>query len=791
MIAKPERVIKLSDDSFTQNLLRVLLTNPEDDQGDDYFLVLQKDGKYKLWRIDNERVFYAPEEEQKGWISTNRFLQVKSILYCLPQMQQIVLSRKILKRFARLEPQQLLQTWFQELTKENTYHAQLFTQHSEITHHFDHQDPGICLLGVPITTGLTQELFNRFYSIQQVIHSQKQQVKGVDCLVVIQPLFKEYYLEKFRAKPFPSDFFTVTNLVPEEASAETKKISDHSLALFKEITTGLYQPSPRGHSQSRVPSNQAITKTLRLTTPITAEIAWEILQGKQHSPTQQLEKLNELQGTKLHLIKESLLQQIPDSLNAFQRLAVKQQVQLIKEIENALENPNNPAVLTEAQQLWLLKAIVKTPFHELSLKHFKTVVTDQTLQPILEQAGPYLLKLELNDCNKLTDQILQRFPDLCPNLTHLYANRLLKITVISGNYLKLCTLELSGNEKMTSVTIKAPTLKSLKANGCTFLSTIQTGSLLLEEVELQNCNDLKEIGFSNLAEIYGNLKKVKLNHSKIDHTEFREKYPFLINLPLEEQNPEFVVYLDKRFSHYLAEKKLTVMALPPTITNQLNRVIKAKIEMINRLVPQIMESNQAQAGGANALGAIAKNFPLPIPWSHQAELLLLKLIEKTNAEIKIAAAGALVQLGKELKEVIEALVRASRDSDSDVRAAAAGTLGQVKVASKEVIQVLVRALGDKNWSVRAAAAGALVQLGKELKEVIEALVRALGDSDSGVRAAAAGALVELGKELKEVIEALVRALGDFRAAAAGTLGQLKLASKEVIEVLVRALGGFR
>ena len=47
---------KLSLSTFVQVLLRVLLTNPEDDKGDDYFLT--KDGE--LIRIDNERAFCLP-----------------------------------------------------------------------------------------------------------------------------------------------------------------------------------------------------------------------------------------------------------------------------------------------------------------------------------------------------------------------------------------------------------------------------------------------------------------------------------------------------------------------------------------------------------------------------------------------------------------------------------------------------------------------------------------------------------------------------------------------------------
>jgi hypothetical protein len=79
-----------------------IVLHPEDDKGDDYFLVPDENKKdsFHLIRIDNERVFYHPDQDQ-GWITSAKVLQVKSILYCLPQMKER-LSSAILNKFLEL-----------------------------------------------------------------------------------------------------------------------------------------------------------------------------------------------------------------------------------------------------------------------------------------------------------------------------------------------------------------------------------------------------------------------------------------------------------------------------------------------------------------------------------------------------------------------------------------------------------------------------------------------------------------------------------------------------------------
>jgi hypothetical protein len=106
----PQNLANLDHVHFFKTLMRVLLSNPEDDKGDDYFLDPQADG-LKLIRIDNERAFFAPESVEGVW--RIRKLQVKSILYCLDLLTEPLRIGTpsvdaAIKDFLRLKPYALL-----------------------------------------------------------------------------------------------------------------------------------------------------------------------------------------------------------------------------------------------------------------------------------------------------------------------------------------------------------------------------------------------------------------------------------------------------------------------------------------------------------------------------------------------------------------------------------------------------------------------------------------------------------------------------------------------------------
>lgn len=132
----PEKLQKISPFSFCSTLLRVLILQPEDDKPNDYFLLPDPDnpGYYRLVRIDNERVFFSPEQIHENSWSTLRELNVKTIIFCLEQMQTswddlVKKDPRVLdyrQHIRRLVPAECLQDILREASDLHDQWCQLF-----------------------------------------------------------------------------------------------------------------------------------------------------------------------------------------------------------------------------------------------------------------------------------------------------------------------------------------------------------------------------------------------------------------------------------------------------------------------------------------------------------------------------------------------------------------------------------------------------------------------------------------------------------------------------------------
>jgi HEAT repeat protein len=735
----PERLLQLDPSSFAETLLRVLLTNPEDDKGDDYFLSPNEAKKesFRLKRIDNERAFYDPTE-MKGMLKKNEALQVKSMLYCLQQMQQ-PLSQAVLSRFLELDPMLVLQGWLNELQLEHQRYQSLFTD-KDIETHFGIKEPGPCLLGIPIAEGLIEELLTRLDSMQQVVRLAKEQgraVIGMDLLKVVQPTLADFYADAFKAIP---------DSKPEAA-----------LQRFDLVTKNLYQRSNTGVRESRIQSAKAITQSLRLKTKLSTDVVLQMVRGKQNSPTQGLETLQTLQSKKLEDIKQGLLsensKEAKTAITQFQKLVVRQRLQLFKE----LVDQHQLQPLTASQQITLLQAMAGIPFHELSLQTFRQVLTDKLLQPILENAGAHLIKLDLRDCVLVTDSTIQLIAECCPNLSYLGLETKNKVRVINGTFLKLNVLDVNDCAELTRIEIDAPQLALLKAKSCRELRSIKTSSLLLSEVDLTDCVSLEGAGIIELSQFAGHLRKVKLKNSAITHPIFRETYSFLAMLPLHHCSDVCVKQLDEQLRHGFKERfgdsEKDPMLLDPHSANQLyekinqrfelaetvlktannlitgiivnrdNRVIRTKLlgcvallgyksEIILNilLTPLLKDSDWQRLYAATAVGQVAMHNPTKV------QSALLPLLKDSKEDVRYIAAEALHEAAKYVKlpaEVLSALLPLLKDSESDVRKAATWALGeaatQVKLPTEVLLALLPLLKDSKQYMVRSAAAEVLAQ----------------------------------------------------------------------------------
>ena len=221
---EPELLGKIDFASFAKTLLRVLLTNPEDDKDDDYFLVKQRHGDlYDLVRIDNERAFYAPlidKEKSTLLVQSKTTLQVKSIIYLLEQMRwnwyRQSAAKAVLDHFVSTQPIPLIAELLAEAQQQHAAWQALFSL-EEVVQHFRRKLPeqGLSVFFMP--PGLVRELITRLMALQTVIRMSQIQGTFFDWPAFVgnhTPKLAWYYIK---------DHYSVTPAIKDKDSKEKRE----------------------------------------------------------------------------------------------------------------------------------------------------------------------------------------------------------------------------------------------------------------------------------------------------------------------------------------------------------------------------------------------------------------------------------------------------------------------------------------------------------------------------------------------------------------------------------------
>jgi len=114
--ADPTIASKINPTNFSLLVLAAFLIRPEDGRPDN-FIATPKGQQVFLTCVDNDHAF-AHQAVYKGLLGTQTPL-VKSILFCLPQMQEVI-DQQACEMFCRLDIASLLQQWLDELKNYNT-----------------------------------------------------------------------------------------------------------------------------------------------------------------------------------------------------------------------------------------------------------------------------------------------------------------------------------------------------------------------------------------------------------------------------------------------------------------------------------------------------------------------------------------------------------------------------------------------------------------------------------------------------------------------------------------------
>ena len=503
---RPEELQSIDFLSFARTLLRVLLTNPEDDKGSDYFLVpIPGTDRYQLIRIDNERAFFPATKILSSRLTSKEELQIKSMLYCLDQMTTPWSSepriQALLDDFLQLQPVEVIRDLFAELAELHPQWERLFPE-EVVTSHALCGDPWVSLPVLVIPDGLETTLFKRLNSLQAALRLLKPpQITGLKLLEMTQPKLAKYYKPLFNPKltkklPIPtSRFHYIAGQFYQQQGSEYYT----SLSGVWVLSRGL-SLLPLEFPKNKNPEQVLI------------DLAKDIRMQRRYSVLQANEKIKRWQNVPVDKIVAHLLPTKEPSgiigLTAsdlariqFESLSSREQ-QLV--FDQVIPKPNSGKTLTLAQQRYLLELLAETQCRELNLTGFAQILIRKLLLPILRQAGEQITTLNLSTCTRLKPAILADIKEYCPNLRRLYLNDQSEWTNLSlGYFEELTELSCERATQLTSLNLlRLPKLKKLSLAGAEVLrilggrSSINTTAYLLPHlchINITGCMLLQKI----------------------------------------------------------------------------------------------------------------------------------------------------------------------------------------------------------------------------------------------------------------------------------------------------------
>lgn len=694
--------------SFTRALLRVMITNPEDDKADDYFARRDGHGRVHLRRVDNERAFFPPEESR--FIGANRLL-VKTVLYCAEAMYE-PLDTAVLHDFCKLAPVRLVQSWLVEAQMLHAHYRELFTD-AEMRAHLNKRDMA-GLLTVAIADGLEQELVKRIESIQGVVELGRRDgtpVTGVGLLGMVHRELARHYEHAFRALPVDP------------------RRPDATRARFHLMTSSGYAVNAHGERRSEMAAIHAISRSLNVGTQLGAQDVCAIANGERLSPAQALARLRQMELHRVHDIVAGVLMGRRADRLRFSSLPARHRAEALAAVHAALLA--NPAAYTDEAQQRMLRVVAGVPFQELVLSGFAAVLTDAMLAPILRGAGESLRSIDISGCWQVTQDSMMTLAERCTQLRALRMRSLnrpadaaapglkaLRKSILSIGILKLPQLRLldtGGSLSLTTILIDAPRLVTLAIDGCIRLERVQTHSRELTTLDATGCELLGEKALDAITLAWPRMKTVRFDGcGMLKHGAYRARFPWTADLPWDFWSERQMVRWQDCLKAALAEMGESNLPGAMATRESLRRWLAARRDVAARMgdamaqVPTlnaklaIARALDANADGIGTVQTAASPHPVaansPQPWPDRAGGAGASSSRSLRAVPNLDYLYHLDQLGWE-------------HYDRRGRIAAAKKLGRLGAgAPAGVALALLKALTDRDEGVAEAAANALARI---------------------------------------------------------------------------------
>ena len=479
---------------FTQWFFLSLLIHPEDGTPHNFVVIKTSNEKYRLISIDNDHHFVRPF--LSGWRSSDRafkdictesktpipadpnaqqLLQVKTILYCLDQMQA-PLNRQAVEAYLSLDLPALLQAWLEDLVQWDQHHQLLLLekdQHHYLQGNCEHFSYIRPVFGSQTITRLyqTSERLRRF-----LLDQGQSSITHLECLRQVHPLIGRRYL------PLHQYGF--------------KKRSP--IGRFKYLTDEL-----KKIRSYRLPSSLSGRDILERMEGISGEekLIEQIKHQTAHHPQETLTYLRQyLQEQKPLEQKKRLIQTRKFSTNELITLLSKEVLSPIHRAEilkiipfSWIPKQDHPAIF---------QSLAREDYEALDISKVRGLVPRDWKQMLLKNIN--LQRLSLKSCDGIMDSLLVNLAEQCLALTDVTLN---DITIIrmgqnasTPQYWPLLRrLDLKNCPRLESISLKAPKLESLYAADCPLLRTVSINSEVLRRLDLTRVRALTQLQLTGRA----------------------------------------------------------------------------------------------------------------------------------------------------------------------------------------------------------------------------------------------------------------------------------------------------
>ncbi len=428
---------KLDPKNISGLIIAAMLINPEDGKPNNLVLVKNKEGDtYSLSIVDNDNGFIEPLVRQKRKFSDEKGsikLRVKTVLYCLDQMKEIV-HPAIRARILEIDPLAFLEEWASDLGDVHENYLKLFTG----AEHATHLKSKCITQGIPFWDDAVVKIYDKIVLLQNILLANSG-ISHIDLLCRLEPGLGKIYQDVL--------LLDVTPMV------RWQKVDGPS---YKHTPSGVWTTLSQEKtilSSALLPAEKPLLELVQEAGDFTVLQAVDTLKEKLSKNNQE--------------VVQELLKKARERDADFQHGALS-----IRQWEKLLANPG--MVFDSKQQKALLKIIQKEPFVSLALQHL-TLVAPAWFSGVNYD---HLTKLDLRSCQEIKDvaPIVKR-AELLEELNIGKIVGLVRLSDSAGlqetdlNLFRLRRLSVAGCTKLRSIKIAAPFLVYLNISDCPLVTT--------------------------------------------------------------------------------------------------------------------------------------------------------------------------------------------------------------------------------------------------------------------------------------------------------------------------------